>query len=131
MIWLLSLLSLLTKKTNYHCLWYDTEVTTSMDIKFKFLKRGYILAFKYTINHFLLSQGGSSSFYSVFRSSILQNFEEYVVTVPWWKDLYVMSTEFFFFFLSHWSCDHWLVIHLEAVITYCSKIWGILPLKTV
>ena len=24
-----------------------------------------------------------------------QNFEEYVVTAPWWKDLYVLSAEFF------------------------------------
>ena len=74
MIWLLSLLSLLTKKTKYHCLWYDTEVITSMDIKFKFLKRGYILDFKYTINHFLLSQGGSSSFLQSFQKQYTSEF---------------------------------------------------------
>ena len=37
-------------------------------------------------------------YYSVFRRTIPQNFEEYVVTSPWWKYMYVVSTEFFFFF---------------------------------
>ena len=51
-----------------------------------------------TIFPFFVTQWITGVIYSVFRRSIPQNFEEYVVTSPWWKYLYVLSTEFFLFF---------------------------------
>ena len=67
-----------------------------------------------------------SSNYSVFRRSIPQNFEEYVVTAPWWKDFMRGALNSSSFFLSRQI----LAVHLGAVTTYTSKFWGILPLKT-
>ena len=66
------------------------------------------------------------STYSVFRRSIPQNFEEYVVTAPWWKYFMGSAGNSSSFFLSQQT----LAVHLGAVTTYSSKFWGILLLKT-
>ena len=47
------------------------------------------------------------NYYSVFRRSIPQNFEEYVVTAPWWKDFMGWGLNSSSFFLSRQILAVW------------------------
>ena len=68
----------------------------------RLLVRGFWFFFNLIVGQFI-----SYNSYSVFRRSIPQNFEEYVVTVPWWKAFMGWARNSSSFFLSRRYCSSW------------------------